>query len=438
MREKLRILRRFIKIAILVLFSSNKAVADGSAIYSYIFGDPISGRIIRQSHADMYTIPASCLKVVTTILAYKILGPDYSFQTALYEADSDIVLKFDGDMKLTSEQLTRLFTVLQNKDIKGRLIIDNSKFIVHPYSTNIISGDRGTHYSKPISAMVIDRNDITIRITPGKVGEVAFLNSDAKYKFNNSIVSSKEPSKISAVWVDDVLELAGNISVDDEYIEKIISPIDIKAFTMSKIEHVLDTMHLNLPIVIVSDKSTLPKNMKLINAINSEPISSIIPPALELSDNMTFDLLFLTIIQQVQGKQVRDWGEGNETIKSLIKNKLGVDVEGAIFADGSGLSYYNRITPRILYNILIKSYNHDIFVSSLPDAAYLNRALDRDVLQHDVRAKTGTLLGFKCLCGYKNSPNTPQAFVTMVHGFMPLNKAVHKDIASFVSDNLSR
>ncbi len=54
------------------------------AFYSYISGNVKSNQIGTQHNAEVYATPASCQKVITALLAYKLFGSNYQYETNLY------------------------------------------------------------------------------------------------------------------------------------------------------------------------------------------------------------------------------------------------------------------------------------------------------------------------------------------------------------------
>ena len=87
-----------------------------------------------QRNLHRYFIPASALKIVTTLAALSELGPKYTYATDLYLNESkkvkdgyDLFLEFDGDPTFTTEDLTKLFAQIKKQypNIKlGNLIVD--------------------------------------------------------------------------------------------------------------------------------------------------------------------------------------------------------------------------------------------------------------------------------------------------------------------------
>ena len=137
------------------------------AFHAFIMGDANSEHIDIESNADVYATPASCQKIITTLLAYKTLGNQYRYETKLYVTRKkghiqDIVISFSGDPTLTSKQLTKLLRPLSHSEIQGRIILDVSSFQTSPLSKNIMLDDIGTWYGQPIWAANLDQNLIPI------------------------------------------------------------------------------------------------------------------------------------------------------------------------------------------------------------------------------------------------------------------------------------
>jgi D-alanyl-D-alanine carboxypeptidase/D-alanyl-D-alanine-endopeptidase (penicillin-binding protein 4) len=110
-------------------------------------------------------------------------------------------------------------------------------------------------------------------------------------------------------------------------------------------------------------------------------------------------------------------------------------MDKALFVDGSGLSRYNRIQPRQLFKLLQKAYVVKEFVVALACTGEENTTLkNRTTLPSGIRAKTGTMCGINCLCGYNVSDSTPQAFVIGGHNFAPPLSDIHPILDGFIAD----
>lgn len=92
------------------------------------------GRIIVSKNADKKLIPASTLKILTSLVAMHYLGPNYRFTTEFYlDNDSNLKIKGYGDPLLTSEILEEISKALgsrleaEHKKIKD-IVLDDSYF----------------------------------------------------------------------------------------------------------------------------------------------------------------------------------------------------------------------------------------------------------------------------------------------------------------------
>jgi len=350
------------------------------AFYAYIISDVKDGKIHEEYASEVYATPASCQKTITAILALKYLGPEYIYETKLFAKDqNDIVISFSGDPTLTSADLMKLLTPLKNKQIEGRILLDASIFTTQEYSPNLMIYEMGLGYSTPVYSINIDRN----------------------------LLSPKT------------------------------SPKEMHPFIISKVQKVLDSLNIKGKIEIVSDKKKLPSRLKLLGKIDSKPLKEILPPALKISDNLVFDSLYLTIIHRHKPFGIKDWSEGDPIFKKLLRNYYpDLDVTDAIFVDGSGLSRHNRIQPKQLLQILRHGYEINEFVQSLAKPGEENSTLaKRSDLPNNIIAKTGSMMGVSCLCGY-SLEQTPKAFVIMTNSFGPMDKDLLEVTDKFIKNKL--
>jgi D-alanyl-D-alanine carboxypeptidase/D-alanyl-D-alanine-endopeptidase (penicillin-binding protein 4) len=98
-------------------------------------------------------------------------------------------------------------------------------------------------------------------------------------------------------------------------------------------------------------------------------------------------------------------------LDTLFATKIGVDTSRLIFADGSGLSILDRVTPRAQVQLL--GYAHRSpwgpwLHSSLPvagDSELLKRRMRNTPAEGNLHAKTGTTNDVIALAGYVTAVN---------------------------------
>ena len=139
-------------------------------------------------------------------------------------------------------------------------------------------------------------------------------------------------------------------------------------------------------------------------------IDEVLLPMMKKSDNLAAESMFYQIAAH-SGKPYAGRREAVKAIEALVK-KMGLNPAHYQFADGSGLSLYNYVTPELLVRLLAFAYNDEALrrhlLPSLPIAGEdgtLARRLRGTKAQGNVRAKTGTVEGVSTLAGYCTAPN---------------------------------
>ena len=109
-----------------------EAILGNSCLRKQNFGIKIHSlernKTLYSVHSDRLFAPASNVKLLTTAIALKRLGPDYKFKTGLYATMpeggeilvGDIYIKGFGDPNLVSEQMWLLVKELKNITLQIR------------------------------------------------------------------------------------------------------------------------------------------------------------------------------------------------------------------------------------------------------------------------------------------------------------------------------
>lgn len=405
------------------------------AFYSYIIGDVNNNHIYTTYLPEVYNTPASCQKTVTALIALKSLGTDFRYETKLYKTKKDFLISFVGDPTFTFDNLITLLEPIKNKNI-GRLILNASIFQLPTHSPNIMMDDPGKPYAQPVSAMNIDQN--LIHLKP-QISKNITYNHDAGYKIKSLVKKTDEDSSVNFYWQGAIIVAEGVLNPKDQ--DKIfkISPLEMDIYVLNKLKRAMSQLNIKGKIIIIHDAAKLPKHPILVNRIYSEKLSEIIKPALKISDNLVFDSLYLKIIHSAQTEGIKKWEDGDKIIKSLIKQHFNLDMNNALFVDGSGLSRYNRIQPQQLFALLKQGYKIKEFTDALPSVGEeLSTLKKMDNLPHNIKAKTGAMSGISCLCGFGGKENRPKAFVVMSNSFAPPIQDSFVVISKFIKSHLGK
>ena len=430
----------YLCIAVLILSScSNKNAKwmykQKPAFYSYIIGNVNNTHIDTAYLPEVYTTPASCQKTVTALVALKSLGPDFRYETKLYKTKKDFIIQFAGDPTLTLDNLISLLTPLKNKNIR-HLILDASIFQLPTHSLNIMMDDPGKPYAQPVSAMNIDQN--LIHLKPQISNDITY-NHDAGYKIKSLVKQTDEASAVNFYWKGATIIAEGVLNSKDHDKTFKISPLEIEPYVLNKVKQAMRELKIKGKIIIIHDATKLPKHPILVNTIYSEKLSEIIKPALKTSDNLVFDSLYLKILHSSQNEGIKKWEDGDKVIKALIKQHFNLDMNNALFVDGSGLSPYNRIQPQQLFALLKQGYHIKEFTDALPSTGKeLSSLKEMNHLPQNIKAKLGSLPGISCLCGFGGKESRPKTFVVMSNSFAPPLKDSFIVISKFIKSHLGK
>jgi D-alanyl-D-alanine carboxypeptidase/D-alanyl-D-alanine-endopeptidase (penicillin-binding protein 4) len=113
--------------------------------------------------------------------------------------------------------------------------------------------------------------------------------------------------------------------------------------------------------------------------------------------------------------------EGIAEVYARVLAELEIDSSKLVVKDGSGLSHDNRLSAKLLGDLLVKIYKEPRFaavVESLPDGG-INGTLNERFIKTApnavglVHAKTGTLNGTVTLAGYIESGDREYVFVVL-------------------------
>ncbi|MDO4930116.1 MAG: D-alanyl-D-alanine carboxypeptidase/D-alanyl-D-alanine-endopeptidase [Bacteroidales bacterium] len=155
--------------------------------------------------------------------------------------------------------------------------------------------------------------------------------------------------------------------------------------------------------------TTTPRAAELL-AERTHTIDQVLLQMMKESDNLFAESLFYQIGAQA-GYPYADYRRSVTYIKQFLA-QLGIDSNTYQVADGSGLSLYNYLTPRLLVSVLRYAHSReDIwrhFEPSLPVAGVdgtLKSRLTGTSGYGNVRAKTGSVTGISSLAGYCTAPN---------------------------------
>ena len=209
-------------------------------------------------------------------------------------------------------------------------------------------------------------------------------------------VSMKDETRLGEGWCwdDDNPELSPLLfDRKDRFLERFIQELRTAGF------------HVEAPFT----EGSLP-NGAMILCSRFHSLEQILTKMMKESDNLYAESMYYQIaalggVKRASADKARQW-------ERKLVSRIGLNPGEYKFADGSGLSLYNYVTPELMVQLLrFAWHNPDIFTrlyASLPIAGIdgtLEKRMQKTLAQGNVRAKTGTLTGISSLAGYCTASN---------------------------------
>ena len=376
-------------------------------------------------------IPASNIKLVTSLASLFYLRPEYVFVTDIYSLSNlvggvirgNIFLKGYGDPIFLQENIKELANKLKFMGVKkilGNLIVDESFFDKKRYGIGWKKNKNLKTYMVPSSALSLNFNSVLINVDPGKRGDLDFLRIrmnpfsemieiKSKVKKDRLIRRSKLIfERVFSKKKKDIFLVKGKIPYKGKSVLKRLPVTHPSTYTAGVFSSLLKKNSIILTGRIKIGRT--PNEANLLARHSSRHLSSIIKVMNKWSNNFISEQILKTLGAELYGLP----GTSKKGLKAIRNYLLSIGISGKSFKiyDGSGLSRMNKITPYAIVKILDHAY-HDHrfssdFVSSLPIFAIDGTLKKRRRLLKDeyrVRAKTGYLNGVSSLSGYVFSKN---------------------------------
>lgn len=425
--------------------------------------DLTTGKSLYRYQDEKLYRPASIEKVITSVTALAQLGTDYTMDTRLcytgaIENDTlkgNLYLIGGFDPEFMEEDLNRLVEVLENKGIRyvADTIAADISLMDSVYWGPGWSWDDTPYSFQPyLSPLMLNRGCVDVSVSPTQkdsLPEVICTPISDYYTIDNRGVSRNPQAgklKITRNWLSNgnIISISGNVSrpytetlniypSQDFFFHTFISRLQDKGISARAYAYadcptpasVPAPASASVPIPdAVNDSTTVLFTLR-------RPISEVLERALKKSDNLCAESMFYHLAaQHSQHKRVTA-EDGTDAIHAFMKTALGFNPEHYKIADGSGVSLYNYISPRLLLEYLKYAYYHrDIFLplyDSLPIAGVdgtLQHRMKQNGTRGNVRAKTGSVTGVSSLAGYVKASNGHQlAFVIINQNVLKLSRA---------------
>lgn len=408
------------------------------------------GQMVIAHNPAMALTPASVAKILPTWFALQEKGADYRFQTSVsYTGDikdgllkGNIVLKASGDPTLDSRYfpnhtlVTALVLAIQKagiRRIQGNILIEGAE-----KGTNIPGSwpweDISNYYAALYLPFNYRDNTYTLTFRSGTPGSSAQLISiDPTLP---GIEISNEV-KVSAVNKDDAWIFGGPFS--SGLCVKGTIPSGRSAFKVKGAMHDPAAFFINELTIALSEKSIQLEKQNS-SATGQTELLRLYSPRLEeivFHTNKASVNLFAESLGYLVGQE--EWpGKAS----ALLTNAK-VDASGLILNDACGLSPMNAVPSQVFTDLLVNigRGGNTVFLRSLPiagvDGGLAGYCYAFPRLKNNMKAKTGSMSGVRCLTGYITRINGEQlAFTVLINHYTCPVAQLQKAVGRFLNSLL--
>jgi len=387
--------------------------------------------------------PASNTKLFTTALALAELGTEYRFETTVTcvrapdasgRVVGDLRLVGGGDPSLSAravpyqkgsakgdplqaiEDLADQVVARGVRRIEGDIAGDDTAYIWEPYPEGWAQDDTLWDFGAPVSALAVNDNLVTLRVrAAGNRAAVVFAPPLDYYAVDNRVRTGlhlENKVHLERLPGSRQLRLWGTLDSDPAGETHFVLAIDDPAlYAACALKDALERRgvviagkpvafhrHPNdragAPDAVVLGRRTSPELIELLRIMD------------KVSHNLYAEMFLREVARQRQGNGTRS--EGLEMMRRFLAG-AGIAVDEYGFADGSGLSGSNLVTPEAVVKLLRHMYGakeRESWMSLLPvggeDGTLAARFAGQPAARR-IHAKTGTLSHASALSGYVQS-----------------------------------
>lgn len=385
--------------------------------------DARDGSVIFEKDAGAPRKPASNMKLVTGSAALDLLGPERTLKTAFRGdrmpdkagAVGTLYVIGGGDPSLTIEALYLSARALAMRGVRkvDRIVVDDSFFAGTKRPPTWPERNHATWYGAPCSALGVNFNVVAVSARGGgRTGEAAatwldpfpeYFDLASSVRTGAGGISAKgtliaRPDGSTAQR----LSVAGRVRPGRTV--RILVPVEDPALFCGY--GVVESLRrVGVDVAGGVSRGTAPPEAKLLHEHASRPMSELVHDMNKPSSNVFAETLLKVLGAELYGKPgTRE--KGLEVLRAWLEV---VSPGGCTchLADGSGLSPDNRLTARMLTDLLLtesaKSPAFPEYLTSLPVSGAdgtLHKRFRGTHAKRLVRAKTGRINLVAALSGF--------------------------------------
>ncbi len=433
--------------------------------------------------------PASTMKLVTSLAAMEMLGPQYRWKTDLFTNGQiskgtlrgDLLIRGSGDPKLIPEEVNKLLGNLKAsgvKNIHGDLIFDRSSYDKSVKESSFSDGEPTRAYNVAPDALLFAFNSFSFQFFPNLENRLVVIKQTprmANLSIDNNLVVIDGPctnwrdgitmslkAEKNSGWV---ASFNGNYPSDCSTAHWNIVASDSDQFLSQSLIAAWEDLGGTWGKKPAIKSGQLTESFRPIVTHFGIPLYESVKDINKLSNNVMARQVLLTLALEKTGGP-GNTSNGNMVVKSWLK-KYQLEMPELVIENGSGLSRIERISSKHLNQVLLLGLNsstRDYFTESLPiagvDGTMKHRLMDKlrqyiprkgdaqafennlsqfpkPIKKYGAYIKTGSLADVRSISGYVVS-RTGQVYVIssfINHHNARSGRGIHDALMSWLLDD---
>ncbi len=384
--------------------------------------------------------PASVMKLVTSVAALDILGPTYKWKTEFYAdrmpvngvIEGNLYIKGYGDPWFRSEDLwdsVRRLRELGVREIRGDVILDDSYFAPITADPGDFDNRPDRVYNALPNALLLDNRAVRIAITPHGTDESAVSTwpPNPRVSLSNSLNLVNQPCRNDTnqpvIDIRDSAEPSAEIKVGGT-VSRQCSPhlyYRVAGDPHEAFFHAFESLLESAGGDISGTwrKGLLQSGAKKMLTHDSRPLSNYLWLQNKWSNNVMARQIMLTMGAEIEGTPATELKAAR--VVDRWARERGLNWDGAVVENGSGLSRVSRLSPRQLGDMLQSVWRSPYMaevMGTLPiagvDGTMRKRLADGSIRGH-AHIKTGTLRDVRAGAGFLLAKSGRRYVVVMLH-----------------------
>jgi D-alanyl-D-alanine carboxypeptidase/D-alanyl-D-alanine-endopeptidase (penicillin-binding protein 4) len=389
-----------------------------------------TGAVLYERNADDALIPASTMKLLVGSAALDTLGNAFAFTTTVSIDGSNLFLRGGGDPTLSSSDLdeaARTVRTLTPSRFVAETDADDTHYRASRYPDGWQVDDLPYDYAAPVSALGLADDALHIDVRPGasagSTATISVLPDDPNLRIQNDVTTgaahSSDTTALEIAWSQpNTIRVVGSIPLDAREATTLdAAMLDPTGVTLDAFGQSLGRAGVTMG---AAGRAPAPASARVLWEHHSAPLSQLLGTMWQPSDNLIAE----TLLDELGSASDGDSRANGIAREMTWLRSLSIDPATLTIADASGMSAYDRVTPRALVAVLAHDWNgsgRDLVLNALPQPGKpgtLERAFLGTALIGHLFAKTGTSNHTRTLAGYVQTAHGTVIFALLVNDWI--------------------